>query len=280
MNKKVGVLFIHGMGVTHDDFAHDTIQELRNRISGRGLNREDIAWESVFWAPVLSARETQLWVDLSAEHGLNWAKLRKFFINAFGNVAAYQSMQDRSEGVYGRIHGKVNESLKELRSKLGGEDKPLIVIAHSLGSVIMSDYIWDRQKGRDAERLGASRFERMETLSGLITLGTNIPLLTLGHTPVTCIEFPPPGLPEKLRKKAKWLNLYDSDDVLGWPLKPLSIGYSDTVTEDMEVSVGNILTSWNPGTHVAYWTDDSVIKPAAYLIASILEECQGAAEKP
>jgi len=137
----------------------------------------------------------------------------------------------------------------------------------------MSDYIWDRQKGRDAERLGASRFERMETLSGLITLGSNIPLFTLGHTPVTCIEFPPPGLPEKLRKKAKWLNLYDSDDVLGWPLKPLSIGYSDTVTEDMEVSVGNILTSWNPGTHVAYWTDDSVIKPAAYLIASILEEC-------
>jgi hypothetical protein len=280
MNKKVGVLFIHGMGVTHDDFAHDTIQELRNRISGRGLNREDIAWESVFWEPVLSARETQLWVDLSAEHGLNWAKLRKFFVNAFGNVAAYQSMQDRSEDVYGRIHGKVSESLKELRSKLGGEDKPLIVIAHSMGSVIMSDYIWDRQKGRDAERLGGSAFERMETLSGLITLGSNIPLFTLGHTPVTCIEFPPPGLPEKLRKKAKWLNLYDSDDVLGWPLKPLSIGYSDTVTEDMEVSVGNILTSWNPGTHVAYWTDDSVIKPAAYLIASILEECQGVTEKP
>ena len=26
--------------------------------------------------------------------------------------------------------------------------------------------------------------------------------------------------------------------------------------------------------HAAYWTDDSVIKPSAYLIGSILEECQ------
>ena len=276
MNKKVGVLFIHGMGSTLDDFAHDAIQELRNRISGRGLNRDDVAWESVFWAPVLSSRETQLWVDLSAENDLNWAKLRKFFINGFGNATAYQSVHDRRD-VYGRIHGEVHASLKELREKLGGEDKPLIVIAHSLGSVIMSDYIWDRQKGRDAERFGTNPFERMETLSGLITMGSNIPLFTLAHDPVACIQFPPPELPENLRKRAKWYNFYDSDDVLAWPLKPLSLNHADMVSEDIEVSVGNILTSWNPASHAAYWTDDGVIKPASYLITSILEECQGAA---
>ena len=151
MNKKVGVLLVHGMGAITDDFAHDTIQELRERISGRGLNREDIAWQSVYWAPTLSAQESRLWVDLSAEHDLNWAKLRK---------------------------------------------------------------------------------------------------------------------------KAKWLNLFDADDVLGWPLKQLSLSYSDAVSEDIEVSVGNILTSWNPANHAAYWTDDTVIKPVAYLISSLLESCQ------
>jgi hypothetical protein len=272
MNKKVGVLFIHGMGSTPDDFAHDTIQELRNRISGQGLNRDDIAWESVYWAPVLSPRETQLWVDLSAENDLNWAKLRKFFINGFGSATAYQSVQNRRDDVYGKIHDTVHEALKELHAKLGGVDRPLVVIAHSLGSVIMSDYIWDRQKGREQERFGANPFERMETLSGLITLGTSIPLFTLAHDPVQCIQFPPPGLALNLQKRAKWLNFYDSDDVLGWPLKPLSINYADTVTEDIEVSVGNILTSWNPANHAAYWADDSVVKPAAYLIASLLEE--------
>ena len=273
MNKKVGVLFVHGMGAVADDFAHDAIQQLRERISGRGLNREDIAWQSVYWAPVLSFQETQRWIDLSADNDLNWSKLRKFFINAFGHVSAYRSAPERPDSVYQRIHATVHDSLRELQVKLGGTDKPVVVVAHSLGSVIMSDYIWDRQKGRDAARFGASAFERLETMAGLVTLGTNIPLFTLECNPVVSIQFPPPELPERFRKAAKWLNLYDSDDVLGWPLKPLSSSYGDAVHSDMEVNVGNILTSWNPANHAAYWTDDSVVKPVAYLLASLLEAC-------
>ena len=271
MNKKIGVLLVHGLGAVADDFAHDTVHDLRERISGRGLNPDEIAWQSVYWAPALSARENQLWVDLSADHDLNWAKLRKFFINAFGNSTAYHAARDRSDNFYDKIHGTIAESMRELRGKLGSGDKPLIVIAHSLGSVIMSNYIWDRQKGRDDERLGANAFERMETLAGLVTLGTNIPFFTIACNPIISIEFPPPGLPEKLKKRAKWLNLYDADDVLGWPLKPLSPSYADAVAEDLEVNVGNMLTSWNPANHSAYWTDDTVIKPVAYLLASILE---------
>jgi pimeloyl-ACP methyl ester carboxylesterase len=273
MKKKIGVLLIHGMGSVPDDYAHDAIQELRERVSGRGLNRDDIAWQSVYWAPILSDRESRLWVDLSAENDLNWAKLRKFFTNAFGSVSAYQSSLDRCDNIYDRIHSTVSESLKELRVKLGNEDKPLIVIAHSMGSAIMSNYIWDRQKGKEAERFGGSAFERMETLAGMVTLGSNIPLFTLACEPVVSIEFPPATLSDKFRKGAKWLNLYDSDDALGWPLKPLSPSYAEAVTADLEVNVGNILTSWNPANHAAYWADESVMKPTAYLLSNVLEAC-------
>lgn len=279
MENKIGVLFIHGMGSAPDDFAHDTIQELREKISGRGLNREEVAWQSVHWAPLLSARESQLWVDLSAEHDLNWAKLRKFFLNAFGSSTAYRARKEGGDDFYHRVQATVHQSLQELRLKLGGDDKPLVVIAHSLGSLIISDYIWDRQKGREAERFGGSRFERMETLSGLVTLGSNIPLFTVTCDNIVSIQFPPPQLPERLKKKAKWLNLYDSDDVLGWPLKPLSPSYAQVVTEDMEVNVGNILTSWNPANHAGYWTDDSVVKPAAYLIASLMEAYEAGVQR-
>lgn len=271
MNKKVGVLLVHGMGGITDDFPHDMVQELRERIAGRGLNRDEIAWQSVYWAPLLTAREHQLWVDLSANNDLNWAKLRKFFINAFGTVTAYESSADRPDSLYQRIHSMVHDALKELRVKLGGEDKPLVVIAHCFGSVIMSNYIWDRQKGYGQERYGGSAFERMETLSGLVTLGSNIPLFTAACDQITCIRFPPPSLPEPIKKRAKWLNLYDSDDVLGWPLKALSASYAATVNEDIEVSVGNILTSWNPAHHAAYWSDEGVLKPTVYLLGSILE---------
>jgi len=272
MNKKIGVLMVHGMGETQDDYAHDSIQELRNRLSGRGFDRDDVAWEAVYWAPVLSPRENQLWVDLSTENDLNWVKLRKFFINGFGNTTAYQQIQDRRNDVYGRIHYLVHQALLSLREKLGGKDRPLVVMAHSLGSVIVSDYIWDRQQGKDVERYGGTSFERMETLAGLVTMGTSIPLFTLAHDPVACIQFPPAGLPQQLRRRAKWLNFYDSDDVLSWPLKPLTMNYSETVSEDIEVSVGNLLAAWNPANHAGYWTDEGVLKPSAYLIASLLEE--------
>lgn len=275
MNKKVGVLLVHGLGTVADDFAHDTIQELREKVSGRGLNREEIAWDSVYWAPLLSERENRLWVDLSADNDLNWAKLRKFFINAFGSSTAYHSTSGRREEFYQQLHDMVHHSLQKLRAQLGGEDRPLVVIAHSLGAEIISDYIWDRQSGKEVERYGATPFERMETLAGLVTLGSGIPLSTVSCKEVASIKFPPPELDQKLVKRAKWLNFYDSDDVLGWPLKPLSDSYAQAVTEDVEVSVGNILNSWNPANHLGYWTDASVMKPAGYLLASILEASGG-----
>lgn len=271
MYKRVGVLFVHGLGGVADDYSHDTISELRERIAGRGLNRDEIAWQAVYWNHLLSEKENRLWVDLSSGNDLNWAKLRKFFIHAFGTVNAYRSA-DRSPGsLYRRIHETVRDSVKELRGKLGDQDKPLLIVAHSFGSMIMSDYIWDRQKGKDQELFGATAFERMETLSGMVTMGSNIPLCTAGLDAVTAIDFPPPTLAAPLSSKARWLNLYDSDDVLGWPLKPLSDSYSKVVSDDMEVSVGNILTAWNPTNHAAYWNDDTVIKPTLYLLASILE---------
>ncbi|WP_239027942.1 hypothetical protein [Geomonas subterranea] len=271
MNKKVGVLLVHGMGTLADDFAHDMVYELRERISGRGLNRDEIAWQGVYWAPLLSAREHQIWVDLAANNDLNWAKLRKFFLNAFGTMSSYHASGNRPDSLYHRVHGVVHQGLQQLRAKLGDQDKPLIVVAHSVGSVFMSNYIWDRQKGYDQERYGSTPFERMETLTGLVTLGSNIPLFAVDKENLACVEFPPAALAEPLRKKAKWLNLYDSDDVLGWPLKPLSPSYSAAVSEDIEVSVGNILTSWNPANHSAYWSDENVIKPMVYLLSTILE---------
>jgi hypothetical protein len=161
----------------------------------------------------------------------------------------------------------VHQEIVDLRKRLGDVDKPLIVIAHSLGSVIMSNYIWDEQvqKGR-----GQTAFEKMETLVGFMTFGCNIALFSLAYNPVEAIKFPPGTLPPHLRQVAKWLNFFDSDDVLGYPLKPLSPTYNQAVTQDIEVNVGGLLASWNPLSHTAYWTDNNFTKPVAEFIADVL----------
>lgn len=61
----------------------------------------------------------------------------------------------------------------------------------------------------------------------------------------------------------KWYNLYDKDDVLGWPLKSLSPSYEELV-EDIQINVGRgllskLFKSWNPLSHGQYWQDKNVI---------------------
>ncbi|MCM2358296.1 MAG: hypothetical protein NDI77_09115 [Geobacteraceae bacterium] len=267
MAPQIGVLTVHGMGSQQSDFAEEMIAELKEKMGG---NADDVCWEAVYWAPVLSERQEKVWADLSAGHDIDWVKLRKFFLNAFGDAAAYRYVPGKLDSSYYRIHDLVHTGLQSLRSQLGGDAKPLIVIAHSLGSVIMSNYIWDRQHGTDAERYGQTSFERMESLAGIVTFGCNIPLFVLAYEPVECITFPPATLSDGLKAKARWLNFFDSDDILGWPLKALSSSYSAAVTEDREINAGGILTSWNPASHSDYWTDNDFTRPVAEFIGGFV----------
>ena len=134
----------------------------------------------------------------------------------------------------------------------------------------MSNYIWDIQQASRQSLAGMSRFEKMETFSGMITFGCNIPLFTFAYDEVIPIEFPPNALPNDLRRKAKWLNFYDPDDILGYPLKPINPAYRRVVSRDITVNVGGILSSWNPASHTKYWTDNDFTKPAAEFVGRFL----------
>jgi len=169
--------------------------------------------------------------------------------------------------MYRQIHTRIHRHLAKLRFTLGDQDKPLIIIAHSLGSAILSNYIWDEQKNNG---LGTNPFERMETLTSIVTFRSNIPLFTLALDNIECINFPPHTLPPNLETKAKWLNFFDGDDVLGYPLKPLSPSYMQTVTEDLQINAGGLFTSWNPISHTEYWTDNDFTKPVAQLIYDLV----------
>jgi hypothetical protein len=66
--------------------------------------------------------------------------------------------------------------------------------------------------------------------------------------------------------KGQWTNLYDKDDVLSYPLQPLNNEY-DRVVKDVEVNVGGLLSSWNPASHLEYWTDKHVLERVGTALA-------------
>jgi hypothetical protein len=145
-------------------------------------------------------------------------------------------------------------------------------MGHSLGSHIISNYIWDRQHGQDAQMYGSTPLERLETLTGIITFGSNIPLFTLALSIVASITLPPAELPEQLKKVSRWNNYFDPDDALGFPLKPVYDPLNVAQLNDYAINSGNILSSWNMMSHNGYWTDNDFIKPAAKYLCEILSK--------
>jgi hypothetical protein len=267
MVSEIGVLVVHGIGTQQPDFADDFIDEMNNRLTDSAIAPDAIKWEPAYWADLLNDREKHLWDTISRTHDLDWSTIRKFFINVLADSVAYQRAPGKQNSTYQKIHERIHEYLVKLRKSLGNQDKPLVIVAHSLGSIIISNYIWDEQKDKG---LGHTPFERMETLAGMVTFGSTIPLFTLALDEVISIEFPPHSLPEMLKATAKWLNFFDDDDVLGYPLKPLSSSYDQAVNEDIEIDIGNLFTSWNPISHIEYWTDNDFTKQVAQLIHDVV----------
>jgi hypothetical protein len=265
----VGALIVHGMGTQDTDFARPLITALEDRLADLGIERGAVAWQPGYWADLLISEEDAIWNSSLRAGPLSLRFIRQFVLNALGDAVAYRRGPAGDRSVYDEVQDRMMTHLEALRLSLGNADKPLVVIAHSLGSTIMSDYIWNAQANNRWSR-GRNDFECMRTLAGFITFGSNIPLFSLALPKIEAITFPPPELPPPLRDVAAWHNYYDKDDVLGWPLKTLSPSYEAAVAADHEINVGDWRTSWNPASHVGYWDDRDFTEPAADQLAAVV----------
>ncbi|MBW3543825.1 MAG: hypothetical protein KY476_26550, partial [Planctomycetes bacterium] len=224
--------------------------------------------------------------DANAGNKLDYVRLRRFVISALGDAAAYQQVGTAANNTYQLVHERIRLGIQDLSAAVrsdrlqpvsSGNDAPvpLVIMAHSLGGHIVSNYIWDVQQRRRRGGTAGSDFEDFETLSGMVTFGCNVPLFTFAYSQVVPIEFPPASLPTDLRAKAKWLNFYDPDDVLGYPLKTINAAYAAVVTEDLPINAGGVLSSWNPASHEGYWTDNDFTRPVAAFLAEFLRPGAG-----
>ncbi len=274
MKKELACLVIHGIGRQNPDFADGLVAGVSAQLQTLGHDPEVVAWQSVYWDDILRpAQDAYLQVAYQAAD-LNARGIRTLLLHALGDAAGYRQLPSgRSRGgeetiTYRRIHERVKAAVRSLyREPLAGRPVPLVAVAHSFGGHILSNYIWDRQRRPD-KRL--SSFERMNWLSGIITFGCNIPLFTFACTEVVPIRFPPPRLPAHLKPAARWLNFFDPDDVLSWPLKPINAAYADVVHSDERIHVGGPVTGRTPASHLAYWDDRRFAKQVAKFLDTLL----------
>ena len=302
MPHPIAIAFIHGIGRTKPGYSAGMQRALKRRfaacagkempaVRGRRAGRDSrldpcsqLVFEEVNWSAALQYRENSLWRRLRAADGMRYGKLRRFLVDFAADAIAYQpAVSERT--AYDAIHREVAATLARLADRAGPR-APLCIIAHSLGTVIASNYVYDLVKRHDSfmgrsvsTRINGTPLERGETLALLYTMGSPIALWSL--------RYPRFGEPVRLPAQSlarhhpsletAWINLYDPDDIVGYALRPLNAAYRAAVTEDRAVGVGWLLTSWNPLCHLGYWNNAGVADQIAESLAGVWRQSTGLA---
>lgn len=284
MTKKVALITVHGMGSTPPDYNAELTRELADRL---GADFDQVHVGSVFYQNILEPNERRVWERVADQ--VRWDDLRRFLLFGFADAAGLESGKELPHSVYTQAQVRIARELY-LAFQAAGPDAPVIFLAQSLGGQVTSCYFWDSIKARaeeevsvglwrnfpenQAEIFGADaptpealRFIQGATLRTLVTTGCNIPIFVAAHAKADVRPIRP-------NDAFTWLNFYDKDDVLGWPLAPLSAEYAQVVRDHSINAAGGALgwisASWNPTSHARYWRDRDVLGPLEQAIRQAL----------
>jgi len=272
--KKIYVLFVHGIGEqrvnAYNNFFLSIEREFRRQKEKNHIPDEwELSFHIAYWARVTQPDQNTL-KNLVGMH----SQLRSFFIGSLGDAIAYSKLPyppDKYTAIQTVFADAIHSISRDAKS-IGHDSAPLVIVSHSLGTVIASDGIYDLTKNH--------RFPQNLSFEVFITMGSPIALYSLRYG----IE----NFTRPIRPKV-WLNFYYPQDPIGYPLKPLNPAYNSAVTEDIRLSpsTNNPLTSFarvllgtvplisNLVSHSWYFTDKKVLKRIANSLTVVCKGEQG-----
>ena len=276
MTRTIGLLIVHGMGDTRPDFYQELTTPLAKRLQS---DWDRIAWRAVYYQGELQQNQEAIFRRMRPQ--IRWEGLRELMLYGFSDAASLEHKKELPDSPYYRTQRLILQRLDELYDELGGVNAPLAVVAQSLGGHVISNYIWDAQQpiafagvwnrqpdGGAPSASALDEFRRMRTLQRFLTTGCNIPVFVAGHSTIEPIDH------TKLGAAFKWINQFDPDDALGWPLRQLSPKY-DALVEDERVNAGgdtllSAIKSLTPYGHTQYWTTSKVLDRIAAELRALL----------
>lgn len=289
---KIAVGFIHGIGKQqYPDFYKEMAATLEGRLA-EVCPKVELVSEGVYWADITDKLEKKLQVKLEP-YNLRWDNIidaRGFMINLVCDAIAYQPLPKecdptQNKYIYADIHERFAQTLQSLAYK-AGPNAPLCLISHSLGTIITSNYLYDLQNDKTPPCVHEiiekcnTPLERGETLTHLYTMGSPLALWTLRYSDFgKPISVPAPNL--RNQEFGEWVNFYDKDDVIAYPLKNLSEQYAEVVKDDIEVRNPGLLSGTPLGSHGGYYYSEEVMERIVQSLAEmgnkIIAKQEGAA---
>ncbi|MEM0928314.1 MAG: hypothetical protein AAGI89_03380 [Pseudomonadota bacterium] len=275
MSKKVAVAVIHGIGSQankrpqvsdQQTFSKGLYKKLRGKL-GRKVMKNDVAWREIFWADILQDRQDQYLSSIGSL--VKVGSVRRLLVSNFADALAFS----RRGTAYDELQNRIGATIADLRRDVD-EGTPLVVMAHSFGGRIMSNYMWDMQSGYFEP---GQPFDQFQSLARFITFGCNLPLFSFAFPPeeLEPFAYPGVGLDQRFLGEPWWQNYYDPQDLLAFPIAPVAPSYQaladDGQLADIRVNVGSVLKSWNTLSHDEYWTANQFFEPVAETLKSLIE---------
>jgi hypothetical protein len=258
--EKIAVAFVHGIGdneTQSEDFADNMKNSLKKHYSELGGDPDDLVTFPCCWGGVVQQLQDKLWANLEkSATKMSYTGVRKFAVDFIGDIIAYQPT-DEDDSMYERVHEKLRMILENF-SFIVGDNAPLCIISHSLGTIVSTNYIRESQNGRYPNP-HLSNIAKCKTLKFLYTLGSPLAIYSISHKSYVDGEgeriFIPFGAPVKV---PRWINFYDRGDVVGYPLSNINEAYRNSGVIDREVDVGGFLNRGNPSSHMQYWNESKI----------------------
>jgi hypothetical protein len=258
---KVLCFAIHGIGQQQPNFAGEFTAGIHRELDSilKGLPEGDISvpkgatsvqlveFESLYWSNICEGVQANLFRKVCPglfgaqsvfqnvrRTILQYAPLKKLSVNLIGDIFSYLGSQGAE------IKSAVFTQLKNSLIKAGSTGEPLsvVIIGHSLGSVIIHDLL------SQMIRYNIADFQSLSKRTSIFTMGSPVSLFSLVNKPSAPIEF------------KNWVNFWHPRDAISLEMNALYANACD-------VKLGSIF-QWHPGkTHSHYWTNRKVHKKIA-----------------
>lgn len=216
------VISVHGVGEANTNFAcdfHTRVQRL--------IPDADVSYDNIVWSDATSGIVSK-YSYLSEKRPFFWGLITKYVDPLAVQILHY--MKNKKD-----VNNIISDFDRDFRRALGKE-RDVVVVAHSLGSVIAFDYLFGFADKKPPEGLRVS----------LVTIGSPLPIFWAGME-----HFKVPKLPKHI---TRWTNIYSKRDPIGAPVMPYGAD-----AWDVEVK-----THFLPiRAHVGYWKNARVAEIVA-----------------
>ena len=264
----MAVIAIHGMGDTDPNYADPLRENLESMLAP--AEWDEIHFDKIWYQDILQPNQEALFERSKKQ--LDSKFLRKFLLYGISDAAGLEYSRNTRGSVYDVTQRRIFDVMMAAFRALDRPLAPVVIVAQSLGGQVISNYIWDANKPavswgfwREPPDLtkDENKFHRFGSLRTLFTTGCNIPIFVGALPEHEIVPITPPS------SGFRWINYFDEDDVLGWPLQPLSDQYGDLV-EDVPINAGRFWASWNPLSHTQYWEDKDFLRPLTAHLGELL----------